>query len=203
MTMNSPDEFDRIISDFNQPQSPFTDPHPYGPPPANAPTTAPVKTGLTPRGKAAIGIGGAVIACGSLFGWQHYSNQQQAHDLKAQEFAIQQQQIQLEMQKELNKANTAAEQRQNVENSEQKKQIDACVKANQKLVGKQMGVTYQSIQDDCQDKYPTVTDTSMQAAGSSSDSGGGGTNQGLLIGAGVLGLVVVVGSKRLTKSNSA
>ncbi|MFJ6069067.1 hypothetical protein ACIQHU_39260 [Streptomyces tendae] len=202
--MNQPNpEFDRIVNNFDEPQPLFADPHPYGPPPAHTPTTTPVKTGLTPRGKAAIGIGGAVIACGSLFGWQHYNNQQQAHDLQAQEFAIQQQQIQLEMQKELNKANTAAEQRQNAENSEQKKQIDACVKANQKLVGKQMGVTYQSIQDDCQDQYPAATDTAMQAAGSSSDSDSGGTSQGLLIGAGVLGLVVIVGSRKLTKSNSA
>lgn len=201
--MNSPDEFDRIISDFNQPQTPFTDPHPYGPPPAQNAAPAPVKTGLTPRGKAALCIGGAVIACGTLFTWTSYNNQQQEHELKAQEFAIQQQQIQLEMQKELNKANTAAEERQSTENAEQQKQVDACVKANQKLVGKQMGVTYQSVRDDCQDKYPTVTDTSMQAAGSSSDGDGGGTNQGLLIAAGVLGLAVIFGSKRLTKSNAS
>lgn len=200
--MNSPDEFDRIISDFNQPQTPFTDPHPYGPPPAQTPTPTPVKTGLTPRGKAAIGIGGAVIACGTLFAWTSYNNQQQEHELKAQEFAIQQQQIQLEMQKELNKANTAAQERQSTENAEQQKQVDACVKANQKLVGKQMGATYQSIQDDCRDKYPTVTDASMQAAGNTTEDDDGGTNQGLLIGAGVLGLVVIAGSKRLTKSSA-
>lgn len=200
--MNSPDEFDRIISDLNQPQTPFTDPHPYGPPPAHTPTTTPVKTGLTPRGKAAIGIGGAFIACGTLFAWTSYSNQQQEHDLKAQEFAIQQQQIQLEMQKELNKANTAAEERQDAENTERKKQVDACVKANQKLVGKQMGVTYQTVRDDCRDKYPTVSDASMQAASNATDSGGDGSNQGLLIGAGILGLVVIVGSKRLTKSSA-
>lgn len=198
--MNSPDEFDRIISDFNQPQTPFTDPHPYGPPaPAHTPTPAPIKTGLTPRGKAAIGIGGAVIACGTLFGWQHYNTQQQANDIRAQEFAIQQQQIQLEMQKELNKANTAAQERQSNENDEQKKQVNACVKANQKLVGKQMGATYQSIQDDCRDKYPTVTDASMQAAGSTSDSDDSGSNSGLLIGTGVLGAVVLLGSRRLTR----
>lgn len=201
--MNNPDEFDRIISDFNQPQTPFTDPHPYGPPPAHSNAPAPVKTGLTPRGKAAIGISGAVIACGTLFAWTSYNNQQQANDLKAQEFAIQQQQIQLEMQKELNKATTAAEERQNTENSEQQKQIDACVKVNQKLVGKQMGVTYQSVQDDCRDKFPAVADTSMQAAGNTTGGDDGGLNQGLLIGAGVLGLVVIVGSKRLTKSSSA
>lgn len=202
--MNGPDEFERIVQGI-QPNSHanYGDPTPYGPPPAPA-YTQPVKTGLTPRGKAAIGIGTAVIACGSLFGWQQYTAQQADADVKAQELALKQQQLQLEMQRELNKANTAAQEQQSTENSERKKQVDACVKVNQKLVGKLMGVTYQSVQDDCQAKYPTATQASMQAAGASTNTSGsddGGITQGLLIGAGALGLIALAGTKKLTKSS--
>ncbi|WP_446458643.1 hypothetical protein [Streptomyces rochei] len=202
--MNNPDEFEQIVQGIQQNSTGnYSDPTPYGPPPTPTYTPA-VKTGLTPRGKAAIGFGTAALACGALFGWQQYAAQQADADVKAQELALKQQQIQLEMQRELNKATTAAQEQQSTKNTEQKKQIDACVKTNQKLVGKLMGVTYQSIQDDCQAKYPPVTDASMQAAGSSTNTtsgDSGGLNEGLLIGAGVLGLIVVAGSRKLTKSS--
>ena len=98
--MNTPGyndpEFDQIITGG------YTDTTPYGPP-----ATPAVKTGLTPRGKAALAFGGAVIAGGTLFGWQHYSAQQADAEAKAQELALKQQELRLLEIRELNKENTA------------------------------------------------------------------------------------------------
>lgn len=189
-------EFDQVINGG------FTDPTPYG-----TPAHPPVKTGLTPRGKAALGVGTAVIACGALFGWQHYSAQQSANEVRAQEFALLQQQIELEKLKEINKATAIEKKQQEAQGGEQKKHVDACVKANEKLVGKLMGVTYQSVRDDCQDKYTAVGTGDMQAAANTSSTGAGGedgSNVGLLLGGAAL--VLLTGSataKKFTKSSQA
>lgn len=198
--MNTPGyndpEFDQVITGG------YTDPHPYGTPAQNQ-----VKTGLTPRGKAALGVGTAVIACGTLFGWQQYAAQQANADVKAQELALKQQQIELEKLKEINKANAVQQEKQESESSDRQKHVEACVEANGKLVGKLMGVTYQSVRDDCQAKYPTTTSAGMQAAAnttSSSGGGEGGSNAGLLLG--IAALALIGGSataKKFTKSSHA
>jgi hypothetical protein len=208
MTMNQPDEFDRIVREFGPNSRPeFTDPAPYGPP-AHTYYPQPVKTGLTSRGKAAIGVGTAVIACGTLFGWQHYDTQADTAQVRAQELAIKQQQIELEKLKEINKANAAAKTSEAAENSERNKLVEACVDSNKKMVGKLLGVTYQSVRGDCENQYPTTTSsTGMQAAASATDTttdgGDGGVNPFLLIGAGAFGLGIVVFAKKGTKSNPA
>lgn len=197
--MNTPGyndpEFDQLIT------ANYTDPAPYGIPAQNQ-----VKTGLTPRGKAAIGVGTAVIACGALFGWQQYAAQQANADVKAQELALKQQQIELEKLKEINKANAVRQEQQESENSDRQKHVEACVEANGKLVGKLMGVTYQSVRDDCQAKYPTTTSGGMQAAANTTSTGGGedGSNAGLLLG--IAALALIGGSataKKFTKSSQA
>lgn len=197
--MNTPGyndpEFDQLIT------ANYTDPAPYGIPAQNQ-----VKTGLTPRGKAALGVGTAVIACGALFGWQQYAAQQANADVKAQELALKQQQIELEKLKEINKANAVRQEQQESENSDRQKHVEACVEANGKLVGKLMGVTYQSVRDDCQAKYPTTTSGGMQAAANTTSTGGGedGSNAGLLLG--IAALALIGGSataKKFTKSSQA
>lgn len=189
-------EFDQIITGG------YTDPHPYG-----NPAHPPVKTGLTPRGKAALGVGTAVIACGTLFGWQQYTAQQANADVKAKEIALKQQQIELEKMKEINKANAAQQEKQESENSGQEKHVEACVEANQKMVGKLMGVTYQSVRDDCQAKYPTTTAAGMQAAANTTSTNAGGDEDGLSVGLllGVGAVVLLVGgtTKKFTKSSQA
>jgi hypothetical protein len=191
---NDPD-FDQVITGG------YTDPHPYGTP------TPAVKTGLTPRGKAALGVGTAVIACGTLFGWQQYTAQQANADVKAQEIALKQQQIELEKLKEINKANAAQQEKQESENSGQQKHVEACVEANGKLVGKLMGVTYQSVRDECQAKYPTTSAAGMQAAANTTStdaaSDGDGSNVGLLLGIGALVLLGGGTAKKFTKSSQA
>ena len=127
--------------------------------------------------------------------------------MKAQELALKQQQIELEKLKEINRANAAQEKRQESENSGQQQHVEACVKANEKLVGKLMGVTYQSVRDDCQAKYPTTTTDGMQTAANttaSSTDGEGGSNAGILLG---LGALLVLGgsatAKKFTKSSQS
>lgn len=189
-------EFDQIITGA------YTDPTPYG-----TPAHTPVKTGLTPRGKAAIGVGTAVIACGTLFGWQQYTAQQANADVKAQELALKQQQIELEKLKEINKANAAQKKEEESRNSDQQKHVEACVKTNEKLVGKLMGVTYQSVRDDCQAKYPAAGTDGMQTAANTTSTGSGedgGWNVGVLLG--IAAIVALGGSataKKFTKSNQA
>jgi uncharacterized protein HemX len=208
MTMNQPDEFERIVRRIDPNSRPeFTDPAPYGPS-AHTTYTQPAKTGLTTRGKAAIGVGIAVIAGGSLLGWQNYDTQAETAQLRAQELAIKQQQIELEKLKEINKANAAARKSEKAENGERNKLVAACVDSNKKMVGKLLGVTYQSVRGDCEDQYPTTTSsTDMQAAATATDTttGGsdGGVNPFLLVGAGALGLGIVAFAKKGTKSNPA
>lgn len=192
---HQPDDFDQIVSHGGfgpNPPAAYIDSSPYGP----APT---MKTGLTPRGRAGIAVITAVIAGGSLLGWQHYSAGQAANEARAQEYAIQQQQIELEKLKELNKAAAAAEKNEAAENSERNKLIDACVDSNKKMVGKMLGVTYQSVRDDCEAQYPAISTSSMQAASSATDttnSGGGGINNFVLVGGGVIATGLILLAKK-------
>lgn len=167
------------------PQASYTDPHPYGPPHQGAP----VKTGLTPRGKAGIAVVTAVLAGGGLLGYQHYAATQAANEVKAKELAIQQAQIDLQRQKALDKASQAAAKTVSAQETARQKQIDACVQDNKQLVGKQLGQTLAGVISDCQNQYPaatTGTGDMQEAASSSPSSSGGGATDGLLIAAGVL-----------------
>lgn len=186
--MNNPrDEFDRMMSaefhDKPQPEYPqFADPAPYG---------TPVKTGLTPRGKAAIAIGTTVLATGALFSWQHYATQQAANEAKTAEIQLQRDQFELEKLKELNKVNAENIKHQTAADKDRQKQIDTCVKDNKHLVGKQLGATYRSVLEDCQTQYPATTNTgdmANAAATTNTPNTGGGVNSGFLIGAGALAL---------------
>jgi hypothetical protein len=166
----------------------------------------PVKPGLTKRGKAALAIGATVIAGGGLLAWQNHSEQAAANQVRAQELAVQQQQIELEKLKEINKATTAQQKTQETQDVERKKQIDACVQADKGLVGKQLGVTYSSVLNDCRTQFGTPGDdrsVSMQETVSASDAGSGGISPSLLLGLGVGGaLVVAVAANRGKKVNA-
>lgn len=205
--MNQPDEFDRIVQGMNPNSRPeFTDPAPYGPP-ANTYYAPPAKPGLTSRGKAAIGVGTAVIACGTLFGWQHYNAQEASAATKAQELALKQQELRIQELREINKANAAAKKSQEAENNDRSKLVDACVDSNKKMVGKLLGVTYQSVRSDCENQYPTSATTGdMQAAATAQDtsSGSNSTDTGVLLGGGAaLALVLAFTVRRNTKSSQA
>ncbi|MEU0656103.1 hypothetical protein ABZ485_28195 [Streptomyces albogriseolus] len=198
MTSPSPDnrfddEFHSIITGGG-----YTDPNPYG-----TPAPQQVKTGLTPRGKAALGAGTCLLACGALFGWQQYAAQQANANVKTAELALQQQQIELEKLKEINRANAIAEKQNKAESSENKKHIDACIRSNEKLVGKIMGVTYQSVRDDCQAAYQTASDSPAMETASSTGSDDDGLGAGVLVGVAALFLVGGTAAKKLTKSSPA
>jgi hypothetical protein len=207
MDYNDPNAFDGIVHhNFapNQqaaPGQPYTDPHPYGPP---APHHGqPVKTGLTRRGKTALAIGVTVLATGGFLTWQHNSAEAAANQAKAQELALQRDQIALEMQKELNKASQQNKKTAATENNQRQKQIDACVNQNKGLVGKQLGATLASVISDCQTQYPAggSTGDAMQEAGSATDAsagGGIGVSGSLAIGGGVLVLGLYTAARRRT-----
>lgn len=195
--MNQPDkfdrdEFDRIVQGIhNNSQPAYTDPAPYGPPPSYV-YTPPVKTGLTPRGKAAIAIGGVVIASGALFCWQHYTTQKAAAEVRAAEIQLEREKFELEKLKELNKVNAENAKAVTAADKERQEKVDSCIKENKNTVGKQIGATYRSVVEDCQAQYPATTSSGMANTASTtnttSGSGGADVNNGALIGVGILAL---------------
>lgn len=191
-TPNNDEQFTEIINTQNW--------GPYG-----APTAQPVKPGLTKRGKVAVAIGVTVLAGGGMLAWQDYSADANANQIKAQEIALQQQELEVEKLKELNKAATRNAKTKATEDAATQKLIDACIDTDKSLVGKQMGVTYSSVMEDCRSEYAdTVSGSDMQAAGSSQTApagDSGGINTGLLIGGSVLGGALILGARKATRSN--
>lgn len=200
----SPEEFANEFGPEFTPAQPENVPAagPYGQP------VQPAKPGLTKRGKVVLAVGVTVIAGGGMLAWQNHSEQVAANEVRAQELAIKQQQIELETMKELNKANAAQKKTEKTQDAEQQKQIDACVKTDKARVGRQLGVTYSSVLNDCQAKYGSQDGgdgSSMQeAASASSTNSGGGINPSTLLGVGVGGAVIVaVAARRGKKTNAA
>ncbi|MFD1309022.1 hypothetical protein [Streptomyces kaempferi] len=212
MSADYDDEFESLIQDWTMTpdQQPEHAPGPYGPPPPapaqnvqashTAYTTHPTKTGLTRRGKAALAIGVTVLAGGSLIGYQAHENNQ----VKAQEIALKAQALELQKLKEENRATQATEQTQTSQEKARQASIDKCVNRRDDKVGKSLGSpSYRDVIDACQAQYTgTASSADMQAAASTKATGGG-VNQGVLIGGGVLAVFLVVAVKRGTRSNPA
>ena len=97
---NDDDAFNQLTEDWdNQPDA-------YEVP--AAPATGPyggrvqqVKPGLTPRGKAILAVGAAVLAGGGILGYQSYSADAAEAQVKAQELALKERSIALEEMKDL------------------------------------------------------------------------------------------------------
>ena len=196
----SPEEFaNEFGPEFTNPQPQnIPAPGPYGQP------VQPANPGLTKRGKIAIAISVTVIAGGGMLAWQNHAEQVAANEVRAQELAIQQQQIELETMKELNKANAAQTKTAETQDAERQKQIAACVKTDKARVGRQIGVTYSSVLNDCQAKFGTSSDTSMQEAAASSTSSDDGIDPSTLLAVGVGGaFVIAVAARRGKKTNAA
>ncbi|WP_448333470.1 hypothetical protein [Streptomyces sp. DSM 41534] len=204
--MPTPDDFDGIIesnygNSMNS-RNEHTETGPYGSPVHHH------KPGLTKRGKAALGIGAAVIAGGGLIGYQAYSASTAESEAKAQEIALKQEQLKLDQMKELNRANESGRKTEKTVNSARQKQIDACVKNNKDLVGESLRSSYRDIVDACQAQYTDTTGSSddMQAAASAdnaSNGGGGGVNNFVLLGGGVIAVGLVALTKKSKRSNPA
>lgn len=206
-------EFNQIIQNGYAPVTPeHLDTNPYGAPVTHAAAGQGQKPGLTTRGKAAITIGAAVIAGGSLLGYQSYAADTAQADLKAQELALKADALELEKLKVLNQTAVADKQTASEQVSARQKHVDTCVKGLKNQVGQGYGSpTYGDIVEDCQSQYPATTDTGdMQAAASSQDlptdtsnDGGGGVGNGLLIGIGALGVAAVLGTRKGVKAAPA
>lgn len=197
MNNHESDAFDGIVNEETW--------GPYGK--TSVPST-PVKPGLTKRGKAALSISAAVLAGGGILTWQHYETESAASQVKSQELAIQQQQLELEKLKVISQANEKTAKTQATQDAARQKQVDACVSENKSLVGKQLGATYSSVLSDCQAQYAATGSSGdgMQEAASStsSSSGGGGISPGMLLGLGAgAALVIVVAANRTKKTNAA
>ena len=208
--MPTPDEYAEFnsIIEFQKRQSmnpnqEYADNSPYGTPMQSG------KPGLTKRGKAALGIGVAVIAGGSLIGYQSYADSAAQHEAKAQELAIKSQQLELAKLREMNRANEVGQKVEKTVNTARQSKVDACVKNNKDLVGKTVGSSYRDVVDACQAQYADTTTSSgddMQAAAASSQassSGAGGVNNGVLLGGGALVLGLIVAAKKGKRSNPA
>ncbi|MGY0065218.1 hypothetical protein ACWY4P_53860 (plasmid) [Streptomyces sp. LZ34] len=198
------DEFHRIMNEefpVNDSRE-YIDATPYG---GHARSHKP---GLTKRGKAALGIGAAVLAGGGLIGYQAYSANVAANEAKAQEIALKSQQLELEKLKELNRVNAADRKAENSENKTRQTSINECVKDKEDQVGKDFGSpSYQDVVDACQSQYaPTTSGDDMETAASAKEAaspGGGGVNEGLLVGGGALALFLVGVVKKGKRSNPA
>ncbi|MFE3381308.1 hypothetical protein [Streptomyces anulatus] len=210
MTVHAPDnnEFERIIHGGMQPPTAppaWADPAPYGTPNGPAGTA---KTGLTTRGKAALGLGAAVLAGGTLLGYQSYSASTAEADLKAQELALKAEALEVEKLKVLNQTKQAAEGKATEQATARQTAVDTCVKGLKNQVGKGYGSpTYGEIVEDCQTQYPAAPETpDMQAAGSSNtsaDGTGGGINDAAVLGIGALVLLGGFAVRRNTRPNPA
>lgn len=166
----------------------------------------PIKPGLTKRGKVALAIGATVIAGGGMLTWQHYNTQAQTTEFRAQELQYKNNVLALEMQKELNKANAANQKAQETFSASQQEQIDACVDADKGLIGKQLGVTYQSVTKDCRTQYGANSGSSptMAEAASTADAASeGGISPAVLLGIGTGAAVLIAAAANRGKKNNA
>lgn len=202
MTTAHDDEFDRIIKEFNVNPSENIDKNPYGAPVQHH------KAGLTKRGKAALGIGAAVIAGGGLIGYQVHSANVAESEAKAQELAVKSQALELEKLREMNRASEVDRKAKAHEQQVRQASVDTCVKDSADLVGKGFGSpSHRDIVSDCRAQYAGSADgDGMEAAASATDantSSGGGVNQGLLVGGGVLVVFLVAAAKKGSKANPA
>jgi hypothetical protein len=207
--VSTPDdaEFNSIIefqkAQSMNPQQEYTDNAPYGTQMHSG------KPGLTKRGKAALGIGAAVIAGGSLIGYQSYAANAAENEAKAQELAIKSQQLELAKMRELNRSNQADRKAQVSETETRQASINKCVKDQADQVGKEYGSpSYRDVVDACQAQYADTTSSAddMQTAASSSQvSSGdeGGVNNFLLLGGGALAVLLVTVAKNGKRSNPA
>ncbi|MEU9703127.1 hypothetical protein [Streptomyces sp. NPDC047981] len=212
--MNTPpnDEFDRIIQTSGFGQAPAAahhngyDTNPYG-----APQHGP-KTGLTVRGKAALGIGAAVLAGGSLIAYQSYEAQAAKDATIAKELDLKAQALRLEEMKETNRANEAGKATQKAEEKARQTSVNSCIDDNKNLIGKGYGPpTYRQVIDDCQAQYgaANTTGVNLQTAGSSTlatspQTSGDGTISGTpLLAIGSLAALALWGARKATKPHPA
>ncbi|MEV3996729.1 hypothetical protein AB0K62_13765 [Streptomyces halstedii] len=207
------DDFDRIIQNgYANVSTEHLDTNPYGAP-ATFTTGGPaVKPGLTTRGKAALGISAAVIAGGSLIGYQSYTATATQAELKAQELQLKADALELEKLKVLNATAAVDKQTATEQATARQTSIDACVKDMKSEVGKGYGSpSYREIVEACQAQYPaTGTTDDMKAAaatqnadGGAGNSSGGGVNDGVLLGVLALGAVAVFGAKKGMRTTTA
>ncbi|WP_331763106.1 hypothetical protein OG571_47245 (plasmid) [Streptomyces sp. NBC_01369] len=199
------DEFDQIIQN-GYAVTEHLDTNPYGTPATGHARGQ--KPGLTKRGKVAISVGAAVIAGGSLIGYQVHTANTAAAEAKAQELQLKVKALELA---ELREKNRAAETGRTTEAGQAKARqasVDTCVKSNSDQIGKGFGSpSYRDIVDDCQAQYPdTETGDDMQVAASTkstADSSSGGVNDGALLGVIALGAVFAFAVKKGARSNPA
>ena len=193
----SPEEFNsRFEREFT---TGTIDPHPYG----IHPNT--VKTGLTPRGKAALAVAGIALTATVAVGWQISFSNAAESEAKTQELALKQQELRLKELQILGEQAATNQKTATEQATAFQAKVDACVNANKGLVGKQLGATYRSVLEDCQAQYGTANTTDMQAAGSATSttgtgSGGGGVSPGVLVGGAVLGGAVLYGARKARRN---
>lgn len=155
------------------------------------------KQGVSPRRKAALAVGAAVIAGGGLIGYEMHSDNAAESEAKAQEIALKSKALELEKIRELNRAAKSGRE----ESEARQKAIDTCVKDNASKIGAVGSPSYGDVVNDCQAQYAgtsPVTGDDMETAASSdsSEAGGDALAPGLLVGVGLAGLALAIAAKR-------
>ncbi|MER6249361.1 hypothetical protein [Streptomyces griseorubiginosus] len=199
------DRFDQVMQGWNtpgayQPAPAAPTASPYGTNPHIPAHSIPTKPGLTRRGRTALVIGSLVLAGGGLITWQHHADTAAAHELKAKELQLQQDQLDLKKAQQAAQANEQAQKAQAAADKARQAKVDACVQENKGLVGKQLGYRLSNVVEDCQTQYPATTGTGdMQEAATASSTNSNTAGTGLLIGGGVLVAGMVLAVKRATR----
>ncbi|MFI1890468.1 hypothetical protein [Streptomyces jumonjinensis] len=175
----SPDErdtFDRLTAQLHgEPPVEIIDPTPYGGAPAG-------KTGLTPRGKAVLGLAGAAVVGATLVGYASYSADS---DTRAQEITLQRERLELERMKEMNRV--AADTRKAAAEDGRARQavLNDCVKDGSEQIGKDGGPWNRAqVVSECRklgddaEWADTKAAADMASAAAASDLNGGGDDGG-------------------------
>lgn len=188
----SPDENAQFNAQFNQIIG--ADNEPYGPT-----ATPPHKPGLTARGKAILGAAGVVLAAGGFLVYQDHAANVAAQEAKTAEIALQQQRLELERLKVMNKVDEEQAKEQKAESKSLQAKIDACVQDN-----KDQSAYLQGVVDACRDQYSTtsaVTDGGdIEAAGSAVNAGSAGGIDPLWAVGGIAAATgIAIGAKRMRR----
>lgn len=163
------------------------------------PQTAPAPAAgrkLSPRAKAGIAVGGVALAATTIVCWSQYETAQASADVAKAQIALEQQKLNLQLAEQQTQAAKASGQETPAQ-AARREAMEKCVAA--------AGDSYNGVSS-CASAYPVIdpagTLNDTQATASSTPTGGGaGSPVGLVVLAGVGG-VVAVGAvkKRLARS---
>lgn len=156
---------------------------------------APQHRRLSPRAKAGIAVGGVALAATGIICWSQYETAQTNADVKKQQIALEQAQVQLQLQQQANQAAKTNGQETPAQKA-RREALQACITA--------AGTSYNGVAD-CASAYPAIDSTGAltdtQPTASSTPTGSPTSPVGLIV-LGGTGVVVAAGwaKKKLART---